>query len=179
MQNLITKALLLLLVLFVGISLTACNEEKTDTYNKNVSYGNISNNVYVKVGELTITEKQLCDHLFDEIINILIADEKAKLNITDNRQELIDLINEDCYGTSDVTEIERLTSSVKKTSELKYIDQMFMSNVKIAQDDLYNDDILKYYLTKLAQRNYAKNFIFLSKLQWKRRKYKITINITH
>ena len=167
MKNLITKALLLLLVLFVGISLTACSEEETDTYNKNVSYGNISNNVYAKIGDLTITEKQLYDelrvsgydYLFDEIINILIADEKAKLNITTNRQELIDLINNDCYGTSDTAEIERLTSTTKKASELKYIDQMSMANVKIAQDDLYNDEILTYYLTKLAQRNYAKNLI--------------------
>lgn len=167
MKNLITKALLLLLVLFVGISLTACNEETTDTFNKNVSYGNISDNVYAKIGDLTITEKQLYDelrvsgydHLFDEFINVLIADEKAKLNITTNRQELIDLINEDCYDTSDAAEIERLTSATKKSSELKYIDKMFMSNIKITQDDLYNDEILTYYLTKLAQRNYAKNLL--------------------
>ena len=63
MKNLINKVLLVLLVLFVGISLTACGEE-TDTTNKNVPYGTLSSEtVYASIGDIKLSEKALYDEL--------------------------------------------------------------------------------------------------------------------
>ena len=102
MKNLITKTLLLLLVLFVGISLTSCTEEKTDTYNKNVSYGNLSDTtVYAKIGDsLTLSEKQLYnelrvngyDYLFEEMIKTIVNPSTYNFTIEENEAELIKLI---------------------------------------------------------------------------------------
>ena len=61
MKKFISKISLLLLVLFVGISLVACDDENTtDTTNKKVAYGDLSTEVvYASMGDLKISEKLL------------------------------------------------------------------------------------------------------------------------
>ena len=165
MKNLINKALLLLLVLFVGISLVSCQEETTDTYNKNVSYGNLGDTVYAKIGDITLTEKQLYnelrvngyDYFFEEIINILVTPSQFNLTIENSRDALVDLINEDCYGTSDEEAINKLNSATKKSYELEYIDAMTLANVNdLTLGNLYTEANLTYYLNNLARNEYAK-----------------------
>lgn len=181
MKNLIIKSLLVLLVLFVGISLVSCQEEQTtDTYNKNVSYGELSDStVYATLDELTLSEKALYnelrvngyDYLFDEMIKTLVNPTTLNLNHEDEdtQKALIKLINEDCYGTDDEEEINRMSSSTKNTNELKYIDQMYLAGVKdLTQSNLYTENNLKHYLQELAQIEYARKALTspTSKYYW-------------
>ena len=181
MKNLVIKSLLVLLVLFVGISLVSCQEEQTtDTYNKNVSYGELSDStVYATLDELTLSEKALYnelrvngyDYLFDEMIKTLVNPTTLNLNHEDEdtQKALIKLINEDCYGTDDEEEINRMSSSTKNTNELKYIDQMYLAGVKdLTQSNLYTENNLKHYLQELAQIEYARKALTspTSKYYW-------------
>ena len=181
MKNLLIKSLLVLLVLFVGISLVSCQEEQTtDTYNKNVSYGELSDStVYATLDELTLSEKALYnelrvngyDYLFDEMIKTLVNPTTLNLNHEDEdtQKALIKLINEDCYGTDDEEEINRMSSSTKNTNELKYIDQMYLAGVKdLTQSNLYTENNLKHYLQELAQIEYARKALTspTSKYYW-------------
>ena len=59
MRKLIIKLSILLLVLFVGVSLSACTDNSdSDSYNKKVAYGDLSSETpYATLGSLSISEK--------------------------------------------------------------------------------------------------------------------------
>ena len=109
MKKFISKISLLLLVLFVGISLVACNDnDAPDTTNKKVAYGDLSTEVvYASLGDLKLNEKALYDelrvnaydYLLDEMIKKLVP--TAEFSVENNREELVKIVKEQCYGTSD------------------------------------------------------------------------------
>lgn len=167
MKNLINKVLLVLLVLFVGISLTACGEE-TDTTNKNVPYGTLSSEtVYASIGDIKLSEKALYDelrvngfdYLFDEIINTLVKPSDFGLSIDNNREELIELVNKACYGTSDEEALAKMNSTTKATYVKKYVDSMYLQNINITETNIYTEECLGHYLNQLAQKAYAKKVL--------------------
>lgn len=167
MKNLINKVLLVLLVLFVGISLTACDEEK-DTTNKNVPYGTLSSEtVYASIGDIKLSEKALYDelrvngfdYLFDEIINTLVKPSDFGLSVDNNREELIELVNKACYGTSDEEALAKMNSTTKATYVKKYVDSMYLQNINITATNIYTEECLGHYLNQLAQKAYAKKVL--------------------
>ena len=167
MKNLINKVLLVLLVLFVGISLTACGEE-TDTTNKNVPYGTLSSEtVYASIGDIKLSEKALYDelrvngfdYLFDEIINTLVKPSDFGLSVDNNREELIELVNKACYGTSDEEALAKMNSTTKATYVKKYIDSMYLQNINITETNIYTEECLGHYLNQLAQKAYAEKVL--------------------
>ena len=167
MKNLINKVLLVLLVLFVGISLTACGEE-TDTTNKNVPYGTLSSEtVYASIGDIKLSEKALYDelrvngfdYLFDEIINTLVKPSDFGLSVDNNREELIELVNKACYGTSDEEALAKMNSTTKATYVKKYVDSMYLQNINITATNIYTEECLGHYLNQLAQKAYAEKVL--------------------
>ena len=167
MKNLINKVLLVLLVLFVGISLTACDEE-TDTTNKNVPYGTLSSEtVYASIGDIKLSEKALYDelrvngfdYLFDEIINTLVKPSDFGLSVDNNREELIELVNKACYGTSDEEALAKMNSTTKATYVKKYVDSMYLQNINITETNIYTEECLGHYLNQLAQKAYAEKVL--------------------
>ena len=167
MKNLINKVLLVLLVLFVGISLTACVEE-TDTTNKNVPYGTLSSEtVYASIGDIKLSEKALYDelrvngfdYLFDEIINTLVKPSDFGLSVDNNREELIELVNKACYGTSDEEALAKMNSTTKATYVKKYVDSMYLQNINITETNIYTEECLGHYLNQLAQKAYAEKVL--------------------
>lgn len=167
MKNLINKVLLVLLVLFVGISLTACGEE-TDTTNKNVPYGTLSSEtVYASIGDIKLSEKALYDelrvngfdYLFDEIINTLVKPSDFGLSVDNNREELIELVNKACYGTSDEEALAKMNSTTKATYVKKYVDSMYLQNINITETNIYTEECLGHYLNQLAQKAYAEKVL--------------------
>lgn len=167
MKNLINKVLLVLLVLFVGISLTACGEEK-DTTNKNVPYGTLSSEtVYASIGDIKLSEKALYDelrvngfdYLFDEIINTLVKPSDFGLSVDNNREELIELVNKACYGTSDEEALAKMNSTTKATYVKKYVDSMYLQNINITATNIYTEECLGHYLNQLAQKAYAEKVL--------------------
>lgn len=167
MKNLINKVLLVLLVLFVGISLTACDEEK-DTTNKNVPYGTLSSEtVYASIGDIKLSEKALYDelrvngfdYLFDEIINTLVKPSDFGLSVDNNREELIELVNKACYGTSDEEALAKMNSTTKATYVKKYVDSMYLQNINITETNIYTEECLGHYLNQLAQKAYAEKVL--------------------
>lgn len=167
MKNLINKVLLVLLVLFVGISLTACGEEK-DTTNKNVPYGTLSSEtVYASIGDIKLSEKALYDelrvngfdYLFDEIINTLVKPSDFGLSVDNNREELIELVNKACYGTSDEEALAKMNSTTKATYVKKYVDSMYLQNINITETNIYTEECLGHYLNQLAQKAYAEKVL--------------------
>ena len=134
MKNIINKLLVLLLVLFVGISLTACDEETKDTTNKNVPYGTLSNDLYAKNGNITLSEKTLYDQMrkngydyfIDELVRTIVKPEQY--NLDDVKEEIIKIINEQCYGTSDEEKLENLINIMEYLLPLTwliYLDTIF------------------------------------------------------
>lgn len=164
MKKYISKLLVLLLTLVVGLSLTACDDNDKVEYNKNVPYGELSDTTYATVGELKISEKELYNlmrvngynYLLDTFAKTLIKPSDYELDIVKNLDELKDIINQECYGTD---EIEDLNSSTKEKAVEKYIDGMALVNIKLTADNIYTEDCLKYYLPRLAQKYYAKELL--------------------
>ena len=155
------KLLILFFVLFIGITLTSC-DDKTK-YNTNVPTGNLGDTVYASLGELSITEKELYNEMrssaysifINEIANLLIPNNLSK---TDSKtlEELKELINEDCYGT---TELDDLTSEEKTEAETAFVDNMKLLDVTCEIGNIYTDSCLDYYLPTLAQKKYAESLI--------------------
>ena len=166
MKNLINKVLVLLLVLFVGISLVACEED--NNYNTNVSYGSLGNTTYATLGDIKLTEKELYDELrsngydyfFDALIEKLVnpTNQKVTLQTEGVADEIEKLILEDCYNTSDWDEINKFNAASKKAAEDKYIDTMKLAGITdLTNDNLISKQNQEHYLKEVAQRVYAKN----------------------
>lgn len=173
MRKLINKLFTLLMVAFVGISLVGCKDSSEETVetNKNVPYGNLSDSVIYatagkndqfKLGQKTLYNELRVngyDYLFEEILRVLVTPEQFGLNITDNYDELVELINEKCYGTSDEKALEKLNSTSKADSVKQFKDQMFLVNVTVEDDNIYTESCLEYFLNQLAQKYYAMSLI--------------------
>lgn len=155
------KLLILFFVLFIGFALTSC-DSKTK-YNTNVPTGDLGDTVYATLGDLKITEKELYNEMRSSGYNIFVT-ELAELLIPNNLsitdaetvEELKELINNDCYGT---TELDDLTAKNKKDAETKYIDNMKLLNVTCEENNIYTESCLNYYLPTLAQKKYAEDLI--------------------
>lgn len=151
------KLIAILLVLVVSLTLTACKDKETK-YNTNTPYGALTDAEYASVGAHKITEKQLYDQLRTSGYTYLTQMITEKLipnqdvNITKNREELVELINLACYGTDD---LDKLNKTTKETSVKKYIDTMYLKGVKIEKDNIYTDECLSYYLPQLTKEKYA------------------------
>ena len=161
MKKLISKLAVLLLVLVVGLTVTACKKDKN--LNTNVPFGTLTDATYASVGDYKITEKELYNlmrssgyqYLVDMIINELIPTTGLDITNEETKQELVDLINLDCFGTSEKENIDTLSATQKETSIKKYQDAMYLSGVNV-YDDIYSETNLKHYLPQLAQKEYAK-----------------------
>lgn len=163
MKKYINKILLAVFTLLIGFTVSSCGSKKTE-YNDNVPVGSLTDKVYAKLENITLTEKDLYNemrsngysYLLNEISKILLPASKYDINIDDNHDELIDIINEQCYGTK---EIEDLNSSTKKEKVEKFVDEMFLLNVHVTADNIYTDECLTYFTANLAQEYYAKSLI--------------------
>lgn len=169
MKNFITKTLVILLVLFVSISLTACEEENTNSYNKNTPYGTLSNDtIYASIGDIKLSEKALYDelrgngydYLFEEFINVLIKPTDYNLTVENNREELIDIVNEKCFGTSEQDKLDEMNSATRAKYIAKYVDAMYLSNVVIENNEIHSDAVLEYYLKDLSRKYFAKGLLY-------------------
>ena len=98
MKKYLSKILVLLLTLVVGLSLTACDDEKVE-YNKNVPYGELTDSAYATLGELKISEKELYklmrvngyNYLLDTFAKTLIKATDYELDITNPEDEIVAL----------------------------------------------------------------------------------------
>ena len=157
----LNKILLPLLLICLFFALNACDKK---AYNTNVPYGSLGDTTYASVGELKLSEKQLYERMrsnaynsfMDSIIKTIVKPSDFNLSITTNHDELVELINEDCYGTKEIDEIRTAT---KRESEKKYVDTMALLGVKISENDIYNDANLTYYLDELAEKYFARKQI--------------------
>ena len=152
------KLIALLLVLVVTLTLAACKDKETK-YNTNTPYGTLSDTKeYVSVGSHKITEKQLYNQLRTSGYTYLTQMFTDKLvpaqnvNITDNREDLVKLINKACYGTE---ELDDLNETTKKSAVEKFVDTMYLKGVTVEKDNIYTDECLTYFLTELTQEKYA------------------------
>ena len=171
MKKFISKISLLLLVLFVGISLVACDDENaTDTTNKKVAYGDLSTEVvYASMGDLKISEKLLYDelrvngydYLLDEMIKKLVPTEE--FSVTNNREELVKIVKEQCYGTSDEEELAEMNTATKAKAEKQFADSMYLLGVDIKDAngniDIENEECLKHFITNLAQKEFVRDLL--------------------
>ena len=173
MKNYIKKIVAFLLVLFVGISLVACDDDKEVEYNSTVPYGSITTDVYASLGESKLTNKQLYDDMratgYTTFTNMLLEKLIPAQELKDLSEEKIDelkeLINKQCFGT---TELDKLNEATKKDAIKKYTDNFALLNVKVTSNAegtelTYNDEVLEYYLPQLAQQDYAKSLILTNK----------------
>lgn len=164
MKKILIKITSLLLVLFVGISLTACGKSNSN-YNTNVPYGSLSNEAtYATLNDIKLTQTGLYDQMRSnaytyfkqELVNLIIKPSDYNLSTETNKDELIEIINEKCYGQKDISD---LSTSSKKTSVKKFIDTMALLNITVTEDNIYTEDALNYYLNDLAQKYYAESTI--------------------
>ena len=166
MKKLINKVLLLLLVAFVGISLTACDNNNVDTTNKNVPYGPITNDVYATVGTYELTTKALYDkfrangydYLFDEMIKKIVNKTQGNVTVEGNEEAINKIIDENCYGTA---KKEDLNSATKQKYLDKFADQMKLVNVEVTatEEGIYSTSAQNYFLTKLKQKLFVEKDI--------------------
>ena len=172
MKNIINKLLVLLLVLFVGISLTACDDKDTDTTNKNVPYGTLSTNVYAKNGDITITEKALYDqmrkngydYLVDELVRVIVNPDQYKVNNEipeEIKDEIKKIINEQCYGTSDEEALEDMKESTKEDYRTKFVDSMYLLRINLenSEEGIYTKESYEHFLNQYAQKEYVKDIL--------------------
>lgn len=174
------KLITLLLVLVVALTLTACKEKESE-YNTTTPYGTLTDAEYASVGTHKITQKELYNQLRTSGYTYLTDMIKEKLipnqnvNITDNLEELKELINLACYGTD---EIEKLNTTTKETAVKKYIDAMYLFGITITEENIYTEECLKHYLPQLAEEKYALSVLkdANSKYYYKNEKYKNDAN---
>ena len=169
MKNIINKLLVLLLVLFVGISLTACDKDGKDTTNKNVPVGTLSSDVFAKVGNITLSEKQLYnemrvngyDYLIDELIKVLVNPGQYDLNTDEVSNGVKELILQQCYGTSDEEALAKMNSSTKEKYRAKFVDSMFLIGVEVnnSEDGIFTEDSLKHFVNQYAQKEFVKKVL--------------------
>ena len=175
MRNFISKFALMLLVLFVGISLGACDDSKTNNYNNKVAYGTLSDTTaYATLGNLTLSQKGLYDelrgngydYLIDEMLELLVPSTEYKAG-TEWEDELKAIVDEKCYGTTDTTD---MTKAAKKLAEEKFADQMYMVGINIRNTeggiDIYNPECLNYFSRDLARKEYARTILNTPKYYW-------------
>ena len=172
MKNHMKKIVAFLLVLFVGISLVACDDDKKTNYNTNVPYQGVTTADYATFGDSKLTNKQLYDlmrangygTLTNMIVEKLITPDSLGLSIDKNKEDLIELMNEQCFGT---TELDKLNDTTKKQAVQKYVDNFKILGIEVKTNDSgtelkYEGKILDYYLPQLAQQEYTRN-LFLNK----------------
>ena len=168
------KFILLLLVLFVGISLTACDDKNKDTTSKNVAYGDLSSEIeYASVGELKLSEKALYDelrvnaydYLLDEMVKTLVKP-ASDWTVQNKEAELTKIVNENCYGTSDEKALKEMSEDTRKTSEKKFADQMYLLGIDITDEagviNVHSEDCLAYFMDTLAQKEYVRSLLTTS-----------------
>ena len=173
MKKLISKLSILLLVLFVGLSLTACKEDGgADTYSKEVAYGDLSSETYASLGTLSLSEKALYDelrtnaydYLLDELIKKLVP--TNEYSVEKNREELEKIVAKNCYGTNKEDELKEIPAATKATQEEKFADQMYLLGVNIKDSqgniEIYSDNCLKYFINELAQKEYVRKMLTTS-----------------
>ena len=174
MRKLIIKLSILLLVLFVGVSLSACTDKSdSDSYNKKPVYGDLSSETnYATLGNLSISEKELYDelrstsydYLLDELIKLMVP--TTEYSVEKNREDLEKIALQKCYGTNEADKIEEMTAATKAKYELQFADQMALLgvNIKNAQGEIEvtGDACLKYFINELAQKDYVRNLLTTS-----------------
>lgn len=173
------KLLIMLMIVFVGISLTACKNDEAGTveYNKNVPVGQLSaTSVYATAanGKYTISELELYnemrvngyDYFFEEILNILVKPENLGLDVNNEnvKKEVKKIIDKKCFGTDDEKEINKLTAEARATAIKQFKDQLFLMNVNYIKDNSYDrlseefyDSIANHFLKQYAQKVFAIN----------------------
>ena len=180
MKKFISKISLLLLVLFVGISLTACENETTiENFNKQVATGDLSSETqYASLGNLKLTEKALYnemrvngfEYLLDEMINKLVP--TTDYSVANNREELEKIVQENCYGTSDEKALSEMNTATKSKAEKQFADSMYLLGVNIKDNagniDIFAEECLEHFILNLAQKEFVRSLFTssTSKYYW-------------
>jgi hypothetical protein len=181
--NKFKKATLAIALFFVVLTLSSCGK-------KTSSYEGITDDVYAKSGEHTITNKELYDLLkyqkqgftftssnnLDELKEELIFSPwTAKVTFTkkgdalkDAKEEELNVYEKDVkeivdkavYGTSDKEEIEKLSDKAIKTAKIKFLDSFVSKG--IVTDNIYDEKILDTYKLTLAKKDYARELLKIS-----------------
>ena len=184
MKSIINKLLVLLLVLFVSVSVTACDDSEKDTTNKNVPYGTLSTDTYAKVGNITLSQKELYnemrvngyDYLIDEFINILVNPSQYSLTNKDVNDGVEKLIKEQCFGTSDEDSIKAMNAATKEKYISKFVDSMRVIGITIeaSEEGIYSETCKQHFLNQYAQKQFVKNILTdsNSKYYWGNETYK-------
>lgn len=172
MKNFMNKFALLLLVVFVGFSLSACDTDETpNNYNTKVAYGSLLNDTteYATLNGKTLTKKGLYDemrvnaydYLLDEMLNLLV--EVPTYNEATHGEKVKEIINEKCYGTKDAEAIKEMNSATKKLAIEKFADHMYLLgvNIKNAEGiiDIYDTDCLQYFMKDYARKEYVRSLL--------------------
>ena len=172
MKKFIGKISLLLLVLFVGISLIACDDKTTnENLNKKVAYGDLNSEVaYASMGELKLTEKTLYDelrvngydYLLDEMINKLVPTDGYSLEDQETYDALVKIVKEQCYGTSDEKKLAEMNTATKTKAEKQFADSMYLLGVDIVENgniNIFHEDCLKHFVKNLAQKEFVRSLL--------------------
>lgn len=160
------KKLFLFLISFFAIfSLVACSS--SSSLNENIPLGGLSDNTYASLGNSKITEKELYNqmrskgfHYFTDLLVETLIDSSSFVSHVD---ELKDLINEKCYGTTD---LDSLSTETKQNAVTKFVDSMASINVTTSADNIYNAEVLNYFAKTLAIKAYAKSLITSEKSKY-------------
>ena len=184
MKSIINKLLVLLLVLFVSITVTACDDEDKDTTNKNVPIGTLSDDTYAKVGNITLSQKQLYnemrvngyDYLIDEFINVLVNPNQYSLTNEEVNAGVEKLINEQCFGTSDEDNLNAMNAATKEKYITKFVDNMRLVGITIenSEEGIFSEQCKQHFLNQYAQKQFVKNVLTdsNSKYYWGNETYK-------
>lgn len=166
------KILSIVLVLMVGLTIGACARK---SYNTKVPYGNLNlESIYAQQAgtSVKLTTKQLYNEMRINAYSLFLEEVKAMLletqitaidlNKTEDRDALIEYVNNAIYGTSEQEEIEKISPTDKKIKLQRYIDSMFVAGVTISSyedKDVYGNNVLEFYRSNLAQKRFTKEII--------------------
>ena len=177
-KNKFVKSLMILvLVLFSTVLLTACGKDSTK-----FPTGNIDDSVYVSAGNHQVTKKELYNEFRFDSLTILqtLIDEKLfadyfnKVDYTneDHKKVLVDAINQAIFGTKEVDDIKKANESedVKSKRIKSYVDSLVivgkidpsekdaLITSLMANDEYvdYPENLLDIYKQKMAVRIFAK-----------------------
>lgn len=152
------KVLLFIVSLLTVFGLFAC--EKTTELNQNVPTGGLKDDNYASLGDNSLTEKQLYSQMrtsgYQVFVNLMVQNLLDWNSELTNVDEIKELIDEACYGTTD---LDSLNESTKEKALDKFVDTLALLNITASKDDIYNADVLSYYAKDLAQIKYARGLI--------------------
>lgn len=136
----------------LGVTLASC--AKNDVRNTEIPYESISSTkVVAKVGDISITEKELYNKLryssgttvFNKALDNLLYGEALK-EVKYEGQAKIDIDEEIAtavYGTNELTKLKLMKKDDLELSRKKFVDKMAQQGLVLTEDELVFDEITK------------------------------------